>query len=121
ALPDVVSAERTVRSDKGADEATRDAMARGREVQGEHAAEINAGAPTAGPKTGVFSALDLNVHLIVPDNMVVRGDDIRPGGATTMAIGSVNATVGADLQFTKTVEGTVVGRGTAHTASGCYA
>jgi autotransporter translocation and assembly factor TamB len=120
ALPDVVSAQDTVTSAKGADEATRDALAKGREVQGAKAPAENAAAPEAAPKTGVFSAMELNVHLVAPDNVVVRGDDIRPGGASAMAIGSLNATVGADLTITKQVDGPVVIRGTANTVRGFY-
>jgi autotransporter translocation and assembly factor TamB len=120
ALPDVVSAERTVTSAKGADEATRDALAKGREIQADKAPEQNATAPTAAPKKGVFSALQLDVHVIAPDNLVVRGDDIRPGGATAMALGSVNATIGADLQVTKAVDGPVILRGTTNTVRGFY-
>ena len=120
ALPDVVSAERTTTSEKGADEATRDALAKGRELQTEHAAEQNATAEAMTPATGLFSKMEMNVHLISPDNLVVRGDDIRPGGATAMAVGSVNATVGADLQITKQVDGPIVFRGTANTVRGFY-
>ena len=121
ALPDVVSAERTVTSDKGADEATRDALAKGREVQAAQAAQQNATAPeAAAPKTGIFSALEMDVHVVAPDNFVVRGDDIRPGGATTMAVGSLNATVGADVRLTKAVDGPVIITGRANTVRGFY-
>jgi autotransporter translocation and assembly factor TamB len=120
ALPEVVSAQRTVTSAKGADEATREALSKGREIQAEKAPEQNAAAPEAAPKTGIFSALELDIHFIAPDNLVVRGDDLRPGGATAMAIGSVNATLGADLQVTKAVDGPVILRGTANTVRGFY-
>ena len=120
ALPDVVSAERSVVSDKGADEATRDAMEKGRELQAQHAAAQAAAAPAAAPKTGVFSAMEMDVHVVSPDNLVVRGDDLRPGGATAMAIGSVNATIGADLQLTKKVDGPVIVRGRTNTVRGFY-
>jgi translocation and assembly module TamB len=120
ALPDVVSAQESNVSDKGADEATRDALARGRELGAQQAPEQNATAPqTAAPQTGVFSALELNIHFVAPDNFVIRGDDIRPG-ANASKIGSVNATVGADLQVTKEVNGPVKLRGTADTVRGFY-
>jgi autotransporter translocation and assembly factor TamB len=120
ALPDVVSAEDTVTSAKGADEATRDAFAKGREIQAAKAPEQNATAPAAAPQTGVLSALALDVHFVAPDNVVMRGDDIRPGGASAMAIGSMNATVGADVQIVKNVDGPVTIRGTADTVRGFY-
>jgi translocation and assembly module TamB len=120
ALPDVLSAQETVTSSKGADEATRAALEKGRQVQAEHAAEQNATAPAAAPKTGIFSAMEMDVHLVAPDNMVVRGDDLRPGGPSAMAAGSMNATIGADLQITKVVDGPVTIRGTANTVRGFY-
>jgi len=120
AMPDVVSAERSVTSDRGADESTRDAMEKGRALQARQAAAQEATAPEAAPKTGVFSAMEMNVHFVAPDNMVVRGNDLRPGGATAMAIGSVNATIGADLQLTKQVDGPVIVTGTANTVRGFY-
>jgi translocation and assembly module TamB len=120
ALPDVVSAQQTVTSDKGADEATRDALARGREIGAEKAPEQNRTAPEApAPKTGVFSALEMNVHFVASDNLVVRGNDIRPG-ANAANVGSVNATLGTDLQITKVVNGPVTLRGTANTVRGFY-
>lgn len=121
ALPDVVSAQQTVTSQKGADEATRDAFAKGRDIGAEAAPSQNATAPaTAAPQTGIFSALELNVNLIAPDNFVVRGDDLRPGGATASQVGSVNATIGADLRIDKDENGPVTVRGTANTVRGFY-
>ena len=120
ALPDVISAQDTATSVKGADEATRDALARGRELGAEKAEEQNATAPRVGPKTGLFSAMEMDVHFIAPDNLVVRGDEIRPGGPSAAKVGSVNATVGADLQVTKAVDGPVVLRGNATTVRGFY-
>jgi autotransporter translocation and assembly factor TamB len=120
ALPDVVSAQQTVTSAKGADEATRDALARGRELQETQAAAQNAAAPELAPKTGIFSATELNVHLVAPDNVVLRGTDIRPGGPSASAVGSVNATMGADLRIVKRVDGPVTISGTANTVRGFY-
>ena len=58
ALPDVVSAERTVTSAKGADEATRDALEQGRRVQAEAAPRQEATAREVAPTSGLFSALE---------------------------------------------------------------
>jgi len=122
ALPDVISAqETTVTTDKGADQATRDALEKGRQVRAENAPKQNATAPeTPAPKTGIFSALAMNVHFVAPGNMVLRGNDIRPGGATAAQVGNVNATIGADLQVTKNVDGPITLRGTANTVRGFY-
>jgi autotransporter translocation and assembly factor TamB len=121
ALPDVVSAEQTARSDKGADQATREALLKGRELAASAAPKQNATAPEAvAPKTGVFSAMELNVHLLAPENMVVRGNDLRPGGPAAAQVGNVNATIGVDMQVQKAVDGPVTIRGTATTVRGFY-
>ena len=118
ALPEVVSAQQTAVSSKGADDATRDALARGREIADNAPRQPAPEAPA--PKTGIFSALELDVHVIAPDNLVVRGSDLRPGGPTAAQVGSVNATVGADVQIQKRENGPVTVRGTANTVRGFY-
>lgn len=121
ALPDVVTAQETTTTDKGADEATRDAFAKGRELSAQTRDALNATAPeTPAPQQGLAAALALDVHLVVPDNMVVRGRDIRPGGATAMQIGNVNATVGADLYVQKKPNAAITIRGSANTVRGFY-
>jgi hypothetical protein len=121
ALPDVVSAQETTKSAKGADEATRDALAKGREIGAENAARQTATAPpTPAPQTGVFAAVAMDVHVVSPDNLVVRGSDLRPGGPNASQMGSVNATLGLDLQVQKRENGPMTIRGTASTVRGFY-
>jgi translocation and assembly module TamB len=62
----------------------------------------------------------LDVHVIVPDNLVVRGSDLRPGGPTAARVGAVNTTIGADVQVQKRENGPVTLRGTANTVRGFY-
>jgi translocation and assembly module TamB len=121
ALPDVMSAQETTTSVKGADQATRDALARGREISAEKAPRQNAtAAELPAPKTGIFSALAMDVHFVAPDNLVLRGNDLRPGGATAAQVGSVNATFGADLRIRKEPDGPVTLLGRANTVRGFY-
>ena len=121
ALPDVISAQETATSAKGADQATRDALARGREIGVEKESRQNAAAPEMpAPKAGVFSALAMDVRFVAPDNLVLRGNDLRPGGATAAQVGSVNATVGADLRIRKQPDGPVTLFGRANTVRGFY-
>ncbi len=102
ALPDVVSAQESTATGKGVEEATREALEKGRERAAESPEKENAAGPETGAaQTGPMSPLALDVHLVAPDNLVIRGDDIRPGGATAMQVGNVNATVGADLRDPK--------------------
>ncbi len=121
ALPDVVSAQETTTSAKGANEATSDALARGREISADQAPQRNASAADMpAPKTGLFSALALDVRFVAPDNLVLRGSDLRPGGATASQVGNVNATVGTDLRIRKQPDGPVTLLGTAKTVRGFY-
>jgi hypothetical protein len=48
----------------------------------------------------LFSALALNVTLTVPDNLVLRGNDLRPANAP-IEIGDMSATVGGDVRLVK--------------------
>lgn len=122
ALPDVVSAsDTTVTSNRGAVEATQDALAKGRELGAEKAPAANAAAPqTPAPQSGVGSALALNIHLLAPDDLVVRGNDVRPGGATAASIGNLNMTLGTDLRIQKQPGGPITLNGTATTVRGFY-
>lgn len=121
ALPEVVSAQETTKSAKGASEATQDALARGRELSAEKAPEQNETAPAAAaPQTGLFSALTMDVRFSASDNLVVRGEDLRPGGPTAARVGSVNATLGADVRLQKRENGPVTLLGNANTVRGFY-
>src|SRR4029077_3968637 len=72
ALPDVISAQETTTTDKGADQAKRDALEKGRQLSAENAPKQNATAPQIpAPQTGLFSALVLDVHFVAPDNLVL--------------------------------------------------
>ncbi|HEX4566045.1 MAG TPA: translocation/assembly module TamB domain-containing protein, partial [Vicinamibacterales bacterium] len=120
ALPDVIPASQTTTSDKGADEATRDALQKGREVRAEKAPAQNATAPELPPPAGVFSNLLLNVHVVAPDDVVIRGSDLRPGGPTAAQDGNVNVTVGSDLRVQKNAGGPITIIGTVDTVRGFY-
>jgi hypothetical protein len=120
ALPDVVtSADTRPQTGAGAEQATQDAFQKGRQVNQQQRGTLNATAPGIG-QTGVLAPIALNVHFMVPDNMVVRGQDLRPGGPTTMQIGNVNATLGADIQIQKEADAPIIFRGTANTVRGFY-
>ena len=117
ALPDVVSAERTVESSGSAEEATNEALAR---------AEQSAGVAVccAGPKpvapSPLFEAVELDIHVILPDNLVLRGHELRPGGPTGTALGDLNITVGGDLRILKSAGARVTPIGTVTTVRGTY-
>jgi translocation and assembly module TamB len=62
----------------------------------------------------------LDVHVVLPDNLVLRGKDIRPGGPTGTALGNMNITVGGDVRVRKDPGGKVVLVGTVNTVRGTY-
>jgi autotransporter translocation and assembly factor TamB len=120
ALPDVITtADTRPQTGQGGEQATQQALEKGREVNRQERGALNATAPGIGT-TGALAPIALNVHLVVPDNMVVRGQDLRPGGPTTMQVGNVNATLGADIQIQKNADGPIILRGTANTVRGFY-
>ena len=99
AIPDVVSAERVVEGSGSAAEATKAALSR---AQGGVASPgADQPAPAAPAPAGAFDPVAMDVRLVIPDNLVLRGKDLRPGGPTGAALGDVNITVGGDLQVRK--------------------
>src|SRR5690606_21693218 len=45
---------------------------------------------------GLLEAADVDVRVVVPDDLVIRGDDVRLDGGPSL--GGLNMTIGADLQ-----------------------
>ena len=123
ALPEVVSAERTVEGSGSAEEATKSALAKRRAAAAPRRMRRPPLTPTGRAPAGPPSAFDpvaLDVHLIVPDNLVLRGKDIRPGGPTGTALGDINITVGGDMRIRKEPGGPVTLVGTVNTVRGTY-
>ena len=54
----------------------------------------------ASAKPSAFDSIDLDLGLTVPGNLVLRGRDIRTGGAP-VALGDINITVGGTIQVRK--------------------
>jgi autotransporter translocation and assembly factor TamB len=123
-LPDVVSAERTVEGSGSAEGATREALNRARASAAQPGAEEKAAedeaAAAAAASAGIGQALALDVHVVVPDNLVLRGQNIRPGGPTGTALGDMNITVGGDLRVRKEPSRPITVVGTVNTVRGTY-
>jgi len=60
------------------------------------------------------------VHVVAPDNLVLRGKSLRPGGPTGTALGDINITVGGDLRVQKQPNGPVTLLGVVNTVRGTY-
>ncbi|HEX2443033.1 MAG TPA: translocation/assembly module TamB domain-containing protein [Vicinamibacterales bacterium] len=69
---------------------------------------------------GVFNQLALDVRIQIPDNLVLRGADLRPGGRRGLALGDINMTVGGDLRVRKQPGSQVTLLGTINTVRGFY-
>ncbi len=121
-LPDVVSAERTVEGAGSAEDATKEALSKAGESAAPAGAAEKAAAEEqqATPPAGPAAALAMDVHLVAPDDLVVRGKKLRPGGPTGTALGDINITLGGDLHVKKEPNAPVVLVGTVNTVRGTY-
>ncbi len=118
-LPDVVSAETKVAAAGSAEEATKSALRQASQVGVTPEAAKETEATPAEP-AGIFSNIALNLRVRIPDNFVLRGRRIRPGGPTRASIGDMNITVGGDLDIRKNPGGPVTLGGVVNTVRGTY-
>jgi autotransporter translocation and assembly factor TamB len=120
-LPPVVSAEEAVQGMGTAEEATRAALARARTSAtpaGPDAAKAGVDEPPA--PGGVMDPLSLNVRVVIPDNLVLRGSELRPGGPTGASLGDVNITVGGEIEIAKKPGDQIRLLGVVNTVRGMY-
>ena len=127
ALPEVVSAERAVEGSGSAEEATKAALAKAgqsaappgaAEKAAKDQKEAEAAARASG---GMFQAMAMDVHVVIPANLVLRGKDLRPSGPTGSALGDLNITVGGDVRLRKDPSAPITLLGTVNTVRGTYA
>jgi len=114
----VVSAERVVEGSGSAAEATKAALDKAQIAAAPPTANTPADAPVA--PTGAFDPVSLDVRLVIPDNLVLRGKDLRPGGPTGAALGDINITVGGDVQVRKAAGAPIVLVGDVTPVRGTY-
>ncbi len=62
----------------------------------------------------------MDVHVLIPDNLVLRGKDLRPSGPTGSALGDLNITVGGDVRVRKDPSAPITLLGTVNTVRGTY-
>jgi hypothetical protein len=118
-LPPVIAAERP--AEGSAQDATTTALRRAETtpaIPGTMPQGASANVPAPG---GAFAPVELDVRLRIPDNLVLRGKKLRPGGPTGAAIGDINITIGGDMQIVKPAGGQVLLLGTVETVRGTYA
>jgi translocation and assembly module TamB len=116
AAPVVEPGVRVAASSGGAREATTLSL----EAAAAGAAPIAPVNPLPPEPSGVFNQLALDVRVQIPDNLVLRGADLRPGGRSGLALGDINMTVGGDLRVRKQPGSPVALLGTINTVRGFY-
>lgn len=67
-----------------------------------------------------FSSLAVDVQIFAPDNVIVRGSKLRPGGKNSWSLGDLNVTVGGELQATRDPGGVTRLNGDVTTIRGVY-
>jgi len=118
ALPDVVSAEKTVEGSASAEDAAKRALQKAQTAGVSPTAEAAATETTR--TASAFDPVSLDVRLLIPENLVLRGKKLRPGGPNGAALGDMNITVGGDLHVRKDPGGPVILLGTIETIRGTY-
>jgi autotransporter translocation and assembly factor TamB len=119
ALPEVESAERAVEGAGSAEEAAAGALNR---AEGSAAAPraAEAAAEPAPAPAGAFDPVALDLRVVIPENLVLRGKKLRPGGPTGTSVGDINLTLGGDLQVKKAPGAPVTLLGRVETVRGTY-
>jgi autotransporter translocation and assembly factor TamB len=72
------------------------------------------------PAGSAFDALALDVRLSMPNNLVIKGTDLNPSGASPISMGDVNVTIGGDVRATKKPGDKMRLLGTVNTVRGTY-
>ena len=92
-LPPVMSAEQMAEGSGSAQEATAKALHRAETTPAVPGTKAQAEAGTAPTPGGAFAPVELDLRLEIPDNLVLRGRKLRPGGPTGASLGDMNITV----------------------------
>jgi autotransporter translocation and assembly factor TamB len=86
---------------------------------GAAAASKPAAAKATADLTGPWDGLNLDVQVKIPDNLILRGKDLRTG-PTSIGLGNMNVTVGGDLRLIKLPGDPMALIGTVNTVRGTY-
>jgi len=123
ALPPIEPGASAAADERGATEAAGRSLQRSEASPGSQPAAGQPAAPaeaSAEPAGTLFENVTMDVRLRIPDNLVLRGSDLRPGGPGGLALGNVNLTVGGDVRARKQEGDTVRLVGVVRTVRGFY-
>ncbi len=107
-------------SGTSAQDATNAALRRAETTPNVPGTKAQAEAGTVPAPSGAFAPVELDLRLTIPDNLVLRGKKLRPGGPTGASLGDMNITVGGDLQIVKPANGQLLLLGEVETVRGTY-
>jgi translocation-and-assembly-module (TAM) inner membrane subunit TamB-like protein len=82
-------------------------------------ADANAKTPDAFDTQKAFDALKMNVHVTVPNDLVVKAADLQTTAAP-IGLGAINVTLGGDIRATKEPHGQIALVGVVNTIRGNY-
>jgi autotransporter translocation and assembly factor TamB len=68
---------------------------------------------------GPYQGMDLDLHVTIPDDLILRGRDLK-AGANSMGLGNMNVTVGGDLRLLKKPGTPIAIVGNINTVRGSY-
>jgi autotransporter translocation and assembly factor TamB len=76
-------------------------------------------AKNAASTIGPYQGMDLDLHVTIPDDLILRGRDLKTG-ANSLGLGGVNVTVGGDLRLLKKPGTPIAVVGNVNTVRGSY-
>jgi autotransporter translocation and assembly factor TamB len=114
AIPDGSRAKQERRAAPGAPGVAAGSVARAASTSVSPAVE-----PTPSPTPSITDHLAFDVRVTVPNNLVVRGDNVRVGGEG-MSLGDLNMTLGGELRATRRSGGRAFVVGSVRTVRGFY-
>jgi translocation and assembly module TamB len=81
--------------------------------------DLTPAAPRPAGELSVFQALEMDLGIVVPSNLVLRGNDLQPANVA-ISVGDINLTVGGSLQLQKASADAVRVLGEVNTVRGAY-
>ncbi len=88
-------------------------------AQAEAADAAAAAEAESAARTGLFSRATMDLDIVIPDALVLRGQDVR-AGAGSMALGNLNLTIGGTLDLTKSPQARPAIQGSLGVVRGFY-
>jgi autotransporter translocation and assembly factor TamB len=119
AIPDEEPVQRVISAAGSAQEATRAALNQAQQGLAP-VPELPAAPRKTLPASARSEAVSVDVQVHIPDNLIVRGNKLRPSGPTGASLGDINVTVGGDVRVRKDEGGPFTFIGPIRTVRGTY-